>query len=769
MVEASKTMVNGEVEELVSRFKDCSAKLRDNLIQLHRLQGASGSLPEGKLLKLKSGVLFTEMKKFRRDINIRVKLIKDDTDNHRKNVDSLHLNLDNLLYERGHIRKEIMECKEFRSKHEEIDLVSLKEFYKNAPQKLTGSSDNPTAAEENSHKLTLNRLAWELQERKRLNEESKQLKELVEKEMGEVNANKQYLEGLLSHVDNLVQASLPIQQHIPLPVSDQLQFNASAKYLPKPLYMIYAQAAAFKDAFDAEHIEMKINGDFEIAKLLHKANINGRGKEKIEASGLTPASRKARKRHGSGTEKVADDGEMAEEEAEANQKSKKTKVDNTEEVGEEKAMAIDEQGESQNKVALNFENLDEDVKELLASHPLSVEVNIECCNGVVCTLEFTYLTSLKLITVRTLCSTVGGDYSSFLDKDIFSSVICSDKASSKSSSLLAYLYPDDSGDDTPNPSNYYQLNEVGISDFGEVVPLVGRPFKWAQWLGGLEYLSISASNEDTSTALGGSDFQTLSRHCMSQTLKFVKRRIESRLSLEYQIWNLQQNKKLSLPDIPIVHKLFPLKPFCTMREFKEVNVDDAIERTFRGIGSSGRKFLVEFERDGFVLRSYASMKPDYPKYPASFQVSFLSTTEGGPKGTKARKEFSDCKYLANDTFGIEEEVNVYWEELVLEVDNGAKVDSRDARDNSKKKEALGDDEKTLLSLAKCDGLLFTMQLRRLQLCFDILFETLKREGKGDISENSFGEGKLSTRLSRGKNRARPFRFDSELELFHFRD
>ncbi len=50
-----------------------------------------------------------------------------------------------------------------RSKHEEIDLVSEDEFYQEAPQDIS----RPHLTKNDPHQLTLARLDWELEQRKR--------------------------------------------------------------------------------------------------------------------------------------------------------------------------------------------------------------------------------------------------------------------------------------------------------------------------------------------------------------------------------------------------------------------------------------------------------------------------------------------------------------------------------------------------------------------------------------------------------------------------
>lgn len=66
-------------------------------------------------------------------------------------------------------------------------------------------------------------------------------------------------------------------------------------------------------------------------------------------------------------------------------------------------------------------------------------------------------------------------------------VVCPPTGSS--SSLLANLFPNDIGRDTPNPANHHgraaRASPRGVFEFPADVPC--RPYRWAQWLAGLHF------------------------------------------------------------------------------------------------------------------------------------------------------------------------------------------------------------------------------------------------------------------------------------------
>lgn len=68
---------------------------------------------------------------------LRTKAGHDALHKEKQKLDSMHLLLQNLLYEANHLDKEATKCLQFKSKDEEIDLVGVEEFYKNAPEEVT--------------------------------------------------------------------------------------------------------------------------------------------------------------------------------------------------------------------------------------------------------------------------------------------------------------------------------------------------------------------------------------------------------------------------------------------------------------------------------------------------------------------------------------------------------------------------------------------------------------------------------------------------------
>uniref|UniRef100_A0A8C9LSH1 THO complex 5 n=1 Tax=Piliocolobus tephrosceles TaxID=591936 RepID=A0A8C9LSH1_9PRIM len=151
--------------------------------------------------RIQSCVHFMTLKKLNRLAHIRLKKGRDQTHEAKQKVDAYHLQLQNLLYEVMHLQKEITKCLEFKSKHEEIDLVSLEEFYNEAPPDI--SKAEVTMGD--PHQQTLARLDWELEQRKRLAEKYRECLSNKEKILKEIEVKKEYLSSLQPRLNSIMQ------------------------------------------------------------------------------------------------------------------------------------------------------------------------------------------------------------------------------------------------------------------------------------------------------------------------------------------------------------------------------------------------------------------------------------------------------------------------------------------------------------------------------------------------------------------------------------
>eukprot|EP00914_Ancora_sagittata_P003741 GHVO01008059.1.p1 GENE.GHVO01008059.1~~GHVO01008059.1.p1 ORF type:complete len:660 (+),score=94.07 GHVO01008059.1:206-1981(+) len=362
------------------------------------------------------------MRKLNRLAHFRCKTVRDATSEAKQKIDQQHLKLQNLLYEAMYLEKEITKCLEFKSKDEEINLVSLKEFNRDAPESIS----RPSVTKDDPHQLTLARLEFELEQRKRLCETHKPTEEKKNVLSAEIKTKKEYLESLKPKLQTILQATKPVQEYLGMPFDEVREQHLTASYLPRPLYVLYMQATAYRDACD-QHVSASILGDIDVAKSLE----------------------------GVAQHLDVDDDESDQEDSEK-PKQKRRRRDSIKDPVQVKR------------------------QKLLTKHPLTVDMTVHCKDGSSLYLSFAYLIHLEIVTVS-----VRVDPSSDAVKDgVSTGDLCSPE------SLLKCLYPEDLGQETPRASNKYALQKLGMGEFSQYVAEVGRPYLWVQWLCGMQVLSV---------------------------------------------------------------------------------------------------------------------------------------------------------------------------------------------------------------------------------------------------------------------------------------
>ena len=107
-----------------------------------------------------------------------------------------------------------------------------------------------------------------------------------------IKSRRKFLDGLGAQLKGLTRASLPLQTHLELPIALAERRSRAARTLPPPLYVLYTQLAAAKEAF-AEDIEVSIEGSIADAEAFARreaaaAGGGGGGEaEGVSASGVS--------------------------------------------------------------------------------------------------------------------------------------------------------------------------------------------------------------------------------------------------------------------------------------------------------------------------------------------------------------------------------------------------------------------------------------------------------------------------------------------------
>ncbi|KAG9354561.1 hypothetical protein JZ751_001274 [Albula glossodonta] len=347
--------VYGEEVELEGRdpaqdydqYKETCEALARLMAEIQELKtsGSRDNSVEIEERRMQSCIHFMTLKKLNRLAHMRLKKGRDQTHEAKQRVDALHLQLQNLLYEVMHLQKEISKCLEFKSKHEEIELVSEDEFFKEAPSEIS----RPHLTKEDPHQLTLARLDWELEQRKRLAEKYKDSLASKEKILKGIEVKKEYLSSLQPGLNAIMQASLPVQEYLSMPFEQTQKQNEVARHLPPPLYVLLVQANAYSQACD-KSLAVSISGDVDEAKALSKP---------------------------------PEDSQDDESDSDAEEEQQNTK---------------------RRRPTLGVQ-LDDKRREMLKRHPLSLCVDLKCKDGSVLQLFFYYLMNLNIMTVKVKVST----------------------------------------------------------------------------------------------------------------------------------------------------------------------------------------------------------------------------------------------------------------------------------------------------------------------------------------------------------------------------
>ncbi|KAM3610259.1 uncharacterized protein V6R79_001498 [Siganus canaliculatus] len=329
------------------QYKESCERLSTLMSEIQDLKasGAKEGSAEIEQRRMQSCILFMNLKKLNRLAHMRLKKGRDQTHEAKQRVDVLHLQLQNLLYEVLHLQKEISKCLEFKSKHEEIDLVTEEEFYDEAPQEIS----RPNLTKSDPHQLTLARLDWELEQRKRLAEKYKESQATKEKIQKSIEVKKEHLTSLQPGLNGIMQASLPVQQYLSMPFEQTQKQTEVARHLPPPLYVLFVQANAYGQACD-KNLTVSISGDVDEAKALSKP---------------------------------PEDSQDDESDSDAEEEQEKTKRRRPTTGGQ----------------------LDDKRREMLKRHPLSLCIDLKCKDGSILHLYFFYLMNLNIMTVKTKVST----------------------------------------------------------------------------------------------------------------------------------------------------------------------------------------------------------------------------------------------------------------------------------------------------------------------------------------------------------------------------
>jgi len=533
----SSTRTQEEDEVL---FKDCCSKLRKLLGDLYslKLDQSETAKAELKEKRIQASLLFVQFKKLNRLEKLRMRTARERTNSAKQRVDQCNLQLQNLRYEVLHLNKEVSRCINFWSADEQVDLVDEEDFYANAPEEVS----KPEITKVDRHQQKLARLVWELQSRKRLDQEAHSLEDVKSQKEAVVNGKDDKLKELGTHLKRILSSTRPVQTSLGLPLDAERGQKNLAADLPGPLYILYSQSDAYMRSIESKFLNVEIAGDAAKAKTFRYA----------EASGTEIGDDEADDTKGKGG------------------------------VGGEKK--IDARSSMESKQS-----------RLFCKHPLSVILAIKTEAEDEISITFHYLPHLNIVTVQGRINMKHANFSG----DVV-----------EVGSVLDQLYEGDEGLHSPNLQNEFQLKEAGISssDASKLINECGSPFIWAQKLAGLNFLGKTGVDAD------------ISFNHIQTTVHIIKKRLESRVSLQHQLSQLDKGKQFKWDSLPVVvtHK-YPINVLSTLKTWNQITWEKFSqheETSFASqngvVDSSDFLFKAVFTRGIATMTALVSLKHDYP-------------------------------------------------------------------------------------------------------------------------------------------------------------
>ncbi|KAL4132690.1 hypothetical protein QTP88_009807 [Uroleucon formosanum] len=222
--------------------------------------------PKEKLEEYKNDVihLFLILKKLNRLDKIRSKQKKDLLNKKKQEIDSKHLQQENLLNELFYLKKEISKCLQYKSSDSDIDLVPLETFCQESPD----SADYIEKLKSgliNEHDLHIKRLQWEFEQRQTQQQQCDEVEKNKETIFSEIQEESRILQSILPMLKDIRTAAQPLQQSFGLAPCQARSYADIVNLLPKHLYYLYIQTDAYRVACKSK-FTVSINGDEEEAR-----------------------------------------------------------------------------------------------------------------------------------------------------------------------------------------------------------------------------------------------------------------------------------------------------------------------------------------------------------------------------------------------------------------------------------------------------------------------------------------------------------------------
>ncbi|EFC40692.1 predicted protein [Naegleria gruberi] len=269
------------IDKIIETFQDKCKQFKQHVLNLNI---AKQSSEETKSIFMEGYHKLLELQSLQIQINIFQKRMNDLRIERKKEMELPLLECNNLSCEASYFQRDISICKNYYSRHVEIDLPSEDDEFKNRDksstilleiEKLKQSSLNGIDSElllKKQHELMMKRLTFELDEREKLEKEILEIKQEQEKAKQEQVNIEKYINNIpknLAAMKKTIQQFEPVinpskHQHTDWFTNEELELM---NQLPTPLFILYNKLMEYKKVYD-DSILISIVGDSERAKTI---------------------------------------------------------------------------------------------------------------------------------------------------------------------------------------------------------------------------------------------------------------------------------------------------------------------------------------------------------------------------------------------------------------------------------------------------------------------------------------------------------------------
>ncbi|CAH8829934.1 unnamed protein product [Trichobilharzia szidati] len=612
--EENSVKLDGSAHDLL-QFREYCELLRETIRTTWQRKKS-----QEKICSSQFASLMMSLKELNRRTQFRIRKARELTLENKNKVDQLHLGLQNLLYEVAHLENEIQTCLEFRSRHEDIKLIPVDEFYEKTGRKVGSLSE---------HQETLERLYWELEQRKALSDSCDKLKNSVESTSQTIKNKRNYLASFGPKLKDVIESTLIVQELMDLPFTKENEQYKLAFLLPSPLYILYSVLKSYI-SMSGKNSELfvSIDGDSELARAVNQS---------LEQSDLQSSPQEA------------EDSDM--EDREGNKKRKKKRH-----TGED----LDEMDkESTTEKTINLHPL---TVSLTVGIPKTTDIPVNE-NGFSVNLSFAWILDLHLVTVRL-------QFPQDKSTPLMRSKTGNDLLNSEQ--LLSNLS--------------WSCDQFGFGDFSSDMPIlflpdsqkslswnacesIGRPYSWAQQLSGIncfpDRLPDNKSDEQSSS-LKSSETEHFGE--IETWIKSIQSRIIDRL---YLIEELAEIERSNLVLSPEQQQLIPSEIDLGIIKWKNSNYD-ALRSVPRAqvmialnlVRPEDAIFQCYFGKsENSFVNVWVCIPPQYPHKAPLLIVDGLISYVGSVGSRNTEESVTDlCDLHVQE---LETEVNCYWHEFFI--------------------------------------------------------------------------------------------------------